>query len=1078
MKLDKFINRPVLSTVISILMVILGIIGLATLPVTQYPDIAPPTVSVRATYTGANAQTVLNSVIAPLEDQINGVENMMYIQSTASNSGSADINIYFKQGTDPDMAAVNVQNRVSMAQGLLPAEVTKVGVTTQKRQNSMLLIFSIYDAEDKYNIEFLENYANINLIPEIKRVNGVGDANVMGMDYSMRIWLKPDVMAQYKLNPTDVSAALAEQNIEAAPGQFGERGNQTYQYTIRYKGRLQQIEEFEDIVVKALPNGQVLRLGEIANIELGRLAYTFNNMVNGHKSVTCIVYQMAGTNATQTISDLEATLAKAQESLPAGLKINIAQNANDFLFASIHEVIKTLIEAFILVFIVVYVFLQDFRSTLIPAIAIPVALIATFFVLKLIGFSVNLLTLSAMVLAIAIVVDDAIVVVEGVHAKLDQGYKSAREASIDAMSELGGAIVSITLVMMSVFVPVSFMGGTAGTFYRQFGLTMAIAIGFSALNALTLSPALCALFLKPHTGEHGEKKKMSLIDRFHVSFNTAYDSVLKSYKKRVVFFIHKKWLSFGLVGASIVLLIFFMNTTPTGMVPNEDTGTIMGAVTLPPGTSQERAMEVLAKVDSLVAAEPAVESRTIISGYSFIGGQGPSYGSVIIKLKDWEERSMMQNSDIIYATLFMRAQKIIKDAQVLFFAPPMIPGYSVSSDIELNMQDKTGGSLDHFFEVVNNYRAALEARPEINSAKTTFNPSFPQYQLDIDAAACKKAGISPSDILSTMQGYFGGLYASNFNRFGKMYRVMIQAEPDATKNMESLNSIKVRSGNEMAPITQFVSMKKVYGPDIINRFNLYTSMKVMVAPASGYTSGQALQAIAEVAKENLPAGFGYELGGMAREEASTSGSTTGIIFVLCFVFVYLLLSAQYESYILPLAVLLSVPFGLMGSFIFVNGFGALGNIPALKMILGTMSNDIYMQIALIMLMGLLAKNAILIVEFALDRRKQGMSISWAAVLGAAARLRPILMTSLAMIVGLLPLMFAFGVGAHGNRTLGSSAIGGMLIGMILQIFIVPVLFVIFQWLQEKIKPMEWDSLDESEVEAEIEQYSPTAKTHK
>ena len=1074
MKLDKFINRPVLSTVISILIVILGVIGLATLPVTQYPDIAPPTVSVRATYTGANAQTVLNSVIAPLEDQINGVENMMYIQSSASNNGSADISIYFNQGTDPDMAAVNVQNRVSMAQGLLPAEVTKVGVTTQKRQNSMLLIFSLYDAEDKYNIEFIENYAKINLIPEVQRVKGVGDANVMGQDYSMRIWLKPDVMAQYNLVPSDISGVLAEQNIEAAPGQFGERGNQTFQYTIRYKGRLQQTEEFEDIVVKALPNGEVLRLGDVARIELGRLAYTFNNTVNGHKAVTCIVFQMAGTNATETINNLLDVISKAEESLPAGLKINVAQNANDFLYASIHEVIKTLIEAFILVFIVVYVFLQDMRSTLIPAIAIPVALIATFFVLKLIGFSVNLLTLSAMVLAIAIVVDDAIVVVEGVHAKLDQGYKSSREASIDAMSELGGALVSITLVMMSVFIPVSFMGGTAGTFYRQFGITMAISIAFSALNALTLSPALCAIFLKPHDSEH-KPKKMSMVDRFHASFNAAYDSLLKSYKKRVVFFIHKKWLSMGLVAASIVLLMFFMKITPTGMVPNEDTGTIMGAVTLPPGTSQERAMEVLAKVDSLVAAEPAVESRTIISGYSFIGGQGPSYGSVIIKLKDWEERSMMQNSDIIYATLFMRAQKVIKDAQVLFFAPPMIPGYSVSSDIELNMQDKTGGSLDHFFEVVNNYRTALEARPEINSARTTFNPSFPQYQLDIDAAACKKAGISPSDILSTMQGYFGGLYASNFNRFGKMYRVMIQAEPDATKNMESLNRIKVRSGNEMAPITQFVSMKKVYGPDIINRFNLYTSMKVMVAPASGYTSGQALQAIAEVAKENLPTGFGYELGGMAREEASTSGSTTGLIFVLCFVFVYLLLSAQYESYILPLAVLLSVPFGLMGSFIFVNGFSALGSIPALKMIIGSMSNDIYMQIALIMLMGLLAKNAILIVEFALDRRKQGMSISWAAVLGAAARLRPILMTSLAMIVGLLPLMFAFGVGAHGNRTLGSSAIGGMLIGMILQIFIVPVLFVIFQWLQEKVKPMEWDSLDESEVEAEIEQYSPTKK---
>jgi len=1078
MKLDKFINRPVLSTVISILIVILGIIGLATLPVTQYPDIAPPTVSVRATYTGANAQTVLNSVIAPLEDQINGVENMMYIQSSASNNGSADISVYFNQGTDPDMAAVNVQNRVSMAQGLLPAEVTKVGVTTQKRQNSMLLIFSLYDAEDKYNIEFIENYAKINLIPEIQRVKGVGDANVMGMDYSMRIWLKPDVMAQYNLVPSDISGVLAEQNIEAAPGQFGERGKQTFQYTIRYKGRLQQTEEFENIVIKALPNGEVLRLGDVARIELGRLAYTFNNTVNGHKAVTCIVFQMAGTNATETINNLLDVIHKAEESLPAGLKINVAQNANDFLYASIHEVIKTLIEAFILVFIVVYVFLQDMRSTLIPAIAIPVALIATFFVLKLIGFSVNLLTLSAMVLAIAIVVDDAIVVVEGVHAKLDQGYKSSREASIDAMSELGGALVSITLVMMSVFIPVSFMGGTAGTFYRQFGITMAISIAFSALNALTLSPALCALFLKPHDSEH-QPKKMSVVDRFHASFNAAYDSLLKSYKKRVVFFIHKKWLALGMVAASIVLLVFFMKITPTGMVPNEDTGTIMGAVTLPPGTSQERAMEVLAKVDSLVAAEPAVQSRTIISGYSFIGGQGPSYGSVIIKLKDWEERSLMQNSDIIYATLFMRAQKVIKDAQVLFFAPPMIPGYSVSSDIELNMQDKTGGSLDHFFEVVNSYTAALEARPEINSAKTTFNPSFPQYQLDIDAAACKKAGISPSDILSTMQGYFGGLYASNFNRFGKMYRVMIQAEPDATKNMESLNGVKVRGSNgEMAPITQFVSLKKVYGPDIISRFNLYTSMKVMVAPASGYTSGQALQAIAEVAKENLPTGFGYELGGMAREEASSSGSTTGIIFVLCFVFVYLLLSAQYESYILPLAVLLSVPFGLMGSFLFVNGFGALGSIPALKMIVGSMSNDIYMQIALIMLMGLLAKNAILIVEFALDRRKQGMSISWAAVLGAAARLRPILMTSLAMIVGLLPLMFAFGVGAHGNRTLGSSAIGGMLIGMILQIFIVPVLFVIFQWLQEKVKPMEWDSLDESEVESEIEQYSPASKTHK
>ncbi len=1074
MKLDRFINRPVLSTVISILIVILGVIGLATLPITQYPDIAPPTISVSATYTGANAQTVLNSVVAPLEDQINGVENMMYIQSSASNNGSASIMVYFNQGTDPDMAAVNVQNRVSMAQGLLPAEVTQIGVTTQKRQSSMLLIFSLVDTEDKYTTQFIENYMNINIIPEIKRVKGVGDAMVMGGNYSMRIWLKPDVMAQYGLIPSDVSAALAEQNIEAAPGQLGERGNQTYQYTLRYKGRLQEESEFGEIVIKALSDGKILRLKDIARLELGRVSYSFSNKVNGHNSVSSIIFQMAGTNATETIQNIEKVLDEAKESLPAGMEISVAQSANDFLFASIHEVIKTLLEAFILVVLVVYIFLQDFRSTLIPVIAIPVALVGTFFVLKLIGFSINLLTLSAMVLAIAIVVDDAIVVVEGVHAKLDQGYKSAREASIDAMSELGGALVSITLVMMSVFIPVSFMGGTSGTFYRQFGLTMAISIAFSALNALTLSPALCALFLKPHPvdGTEEEKKKMSLVDRFHASFNAAYSSVLKKYKKRVVFFIHKKWLSFGLVAGSIVFLMFLMKTTPTGMVPNEDTGTIMGAITLPPGTSMERAQEIYDRVDSLVASDPAVQSRTVIAGYSFIGGQGPGYGSIIIKLKPWEERSLMQNSDIVYATLFMRAQKVVKDAQVLFFAPPMITGYSASSDIELNMQDKTGGSLDHFEEVVNNYMTALKNRPEINSAQTTFKSNFPQYQLDIDAAACKKAGISPSSILSTMQGYFGGLYASNFNRFGKMYRVMIQGDPEATKNLESLNSIKVRNGSEMAPITQFVSLKKVYGPDIINRFNLYTSIKVMVAPASGYTSGQALQAISQVAKENLPAGFTYELGGMAREEASSSGSATGIIFLLCFVFVYLLLSAQYESYILPLAVLLSVPFGLMGSFIFVNGFAALGSISALKLILGTMSNDIYMQIALIMLMGLLAKNAILIVEFALDRRKQGMSISWAAVLGAAARLRPILMTSLAMIIGLLPLMFAFGVGAHGNRTLGASAIGGMLIGMIFQIFIVPVLFVTFQWLQEKVKPIEWDSLDESELKSEIEQYSP------
>lgn len=1069
MKLDRFINRPVLSTVISILIVILGILGLFTLPITQYPDIAPPTVSVRATYTGANAQTVLNSVIAPLEDQINGVENMMYMTSTASNNGSAEISIYFKQGTNPDMAAVNVQNRVSMAQGLLPAEVTKVGVTTQKRQNSMLVVFAVYDAEDRYDQKFLENYAKINLIPEVQRVPGVGDANVLGTDYSMRIWLKPDVMAQYKLVPNDVSNVLAEQNVEAAPGSFGEQGNQSFQYTIRYKGRLQTAEEFDNIVVKALPDGEVLRLKDIADIELGRLTYNYVNKVNGHNAVACIVYQMPGTNATETINNIQDLLVKSESTMPPGMKVEVSMNANDFLYASIHEVIKTLLEAFILVFIVVYVFLQDLRSTLIPAIAIPVALIGTFFLLSLIGFSINLLTLCAMVLAIAIVVDDAIVVVEGVHAKLDQGYKSAKQASIDAMNELGGAIVSITLVMMSVFIPVSFMGGTAGIFYRQFGVTMAIAIGLSALNALTLSPALCAIFLKPHD-EHTEKKT-TFVTRFHSSFNVAYDSLLKSYKKRVLFFIQKKWLAFGTVIASIALLIFFMQVTPTGMVPNEDMGTIMGAVTLPPGASQERTLEIMQRVDSLIASDPAVKSRTAITGFSFIGGQGPSYGSFIIKLKDWDERSMTQSAEVVYGSLFMRAQKVVKDAQVLFFTPPMIPGYSASSDIELNMQDKTGGSLEKFFDVSKDYMAALTARPEIKSAQTTFNPNFPQYMIDIDAAACKKVGISPSDILMTLQGYYGGLYASNFNRFGKMYRVMVQADPAMRANMESLKNVKVRNGNEMAPISQFITIEKVYGPDIISRFNMYTSLKVMVAPADGFTSGQALKALEEVASTTLPAGFGYELGGMAREEADTSGSTTGLIFILCFVFVYLLLSAQYESYVLPLAVLLSIPFGLMGSFLFVQGWAALGSVPALKMILGTMSNNIYMQIALIMLMGLLAKNAILIVEFALDRRRMGMSITWAAVLGSAARLRPILMTSLAMVVGLLPMMFAFGVGAHGNRTLGTAAIGGMFVGMIFQILIVPALFVVFQYLQEKVKPIEWEDLDNSDLNTEIEQYA-------
>lgn len=1066
MKLDRFINRPVLSTVISIIIVILGVIGLVTLPIEQYPDIAPPTVSVRASYTGANAQTTLNSVVVPLEEAINGVENMDYMSSSASNTGDAIITITFKQGTDPDMAAVNVQNKVSSATGLLPAEVTKIGVTTEKRQNSMLMVFTLYDKSGKYDQRFIENYAKINIIPEIQRVNGVGEAFVMGADYSMRIWLKPELMAQYHLMPADVTTALAQQNIEAAPGKIGERENQTFEYTLRYRGRLQDEHEFENIVIRATSDGQILRLKDIARIELGRLTYAFTNKVNGYTGVTSIAFQMAGSNATQVVKDLTKVLDDAKKDLPTGLDINVAQNVNDFLFASIHEVLKTLIEAFILVFIVVYIFLQDMRSTLIPAIAIPVALLGTFFFLKLLGFSINLLTLGAMVLAIAIVVDDAIVVVEGVHAKLDQGYQSSRKASIDAMHELGGAIISITLVMMAVFIPVSFISGTSGIFYRQFGLTMAIAIALSALNALTLSPALCAIFLKPH--DENQKKKSTFIDRFHTAFNTTYNTLLGKYKNAVLKQIHRPYLTLGFVVIGIAALVTLMAVTPTGFVPNEDTGTVMGTVDLPEGTSQDRTETVLAKIDSLITANPAVQSHTQISGYSFLGGQGSNAGSFICKLKDWDERSIKESSNVVVGTLYLNARRLIKDAQVLFFGPPMINGYSVSNGFQINLQDKTGGSIESFYKIAQDFIAHLNERPEITQAQTSFRPNYPQYMIDIDAAECMKAGLTPNDILTTLQGYYGGLYASNFNRFGKLYRVMIQSERSERTNLESLKKIKVRNGNEMAPITQFMSVRKVYGPSSISRFNMYTSMAINGNPGDGYSSGEAIKAIQEVAEKYLPTGYGYEYSGITREEQSSSGSATAIIFLLCITFIYLLLSAQYESYLLPLAVILSVPFGLAGSFIFIQLLG-LANI--VLPFLGSASNNIYVQISLIMLIGLLAKNAILIVQFALERRKMGMSITWAAVLGAGARLRPIIMTSLAMIVGLLPLMFAMGVGANGNRSLGAAAVGGMLIGVICQIFVVPSLFVIFEYLQEKVKPMVWEDIDNSDASGDIAQYS-------
>lgn len=1056
MRLDNFIKRPVLSTVISIFIVIVGIIGLYALPVEQYPDIAPPTIMVSTTYTGANAQTVLNSVIAPLEEQINGALNMTYMTSTATNTGSASITVYFEQGYDPDMAAIDVQNRVSQATSLLPSEVTQVGVTTQKRQTSMVVGIALSSPDERYSKAFIENYMNINVIPEIKRVAGVGEAMMMGGDYSMRIWLKPDKMAQYNLIPSDISAALADQNIEAAPGQFGEQGNQAFQYVLRYKGRLVQAEEFDQIVLRADNNGNILYLKDVAECELGRLSYAYENHIDGHTGVTAIVFQSPGSNMTEVINNVLAIVEEQEKSLPEGLVFTVPMNNNDFLQASIHEVVKTLIEAFILVFLVVYIFLQDFRSTLIPVIAIPVALIGTFGLIYAIGFSINLLTLSALVLAIAIVVDDAIVVVEAVHAKLDEGYRSARMASIDAMAEIGNAIISITLVMMLVFIPVSFMPGTSGVFYQQFGLTMAAAIALSAINALTLSPALCAVFLKPHALD-GSEKKMSFVDKFHAGFNTGYNALLGKYRKVVEGLMKVKTLTIAVVIASIVILVWLMSSAANSLVPNEDTGAIMAAISLPPGSSQERTVEAIDQLDAVVAEIPGIKTRVMIQGYSFVAGAGNTYGSAIIKLKDWEERGEGEGINDIITKLYIAAAQNVKDATILFFAPPMISGYSVSNGFEFQLQDKTGGDLDKFYEVQQQFLAALNQRPEVQMAYSSFNPSFPQYLITVDEAKATKAGVGVSGVLSVMQGYFGGLYASNFNRFGKLYRVMVQAEAGARDNMESLRDIKVRTNSGMAPITDFITLSRVYGPDLITRFNLYTSISVTGTPNDGYSSGQAIQAVREVADQWLPQGYSFEFSGLTREEATESSATTAIIFGLCLLFVFLILSALYESYILPWSVILSIPFGLMGTFIFSTISG--------------IDNNIYLKIALIMLIGLLAKNAILIVEFALGRRRTGMSIVGAAVAGAAARLRPILMTSLAMIIGLLPLMFANGVGANGNQALGTGAVGGMLIGMILQVLFVPVLFVIFETIQEKFSPIKWQDTDNSMMENEIEQYS-------
>ncbi|EHO66132.1 hypothetical protein HMPREF9140_01959 [Prevotella micans F0438] len=1074
MTFTNFIKRPVLSTVVSIFFVLLGTIGLISLPIEQYPDIAPPTISVMTFYQGADAQTVLNSVVTPLEESINGVENMTYIQSSATNAGMAMITVYFKQGADADMAAVNVQNRVSQALALLPAEVTRVGVTVTKRQSSNVLMYSLTTDDGRYDDEFLTNYNNINVVPMLKRINGVGDVNTPGMkSYSMRIWLKPEKMKEYGLVPSDIAGVLAEQNIEAAPGSFGEQSNMKYEYVMRYKGRLKTAEEYGNIIISSNIGGQTLHLRDVADIKLGGLQYSVSMKNNNQPSVLGMVQQIAGSNATEIATNVKAALADIQKTMPPGMKVTVEQDVTEFLFASIEEVLSTLLITLVLVFFVVYIFLQDIRSTLIPMIAVPVALVGTFFFLWVFGFSINLLTLSALLLAIAIVVDDAIVVVEAVHAKLDLGYKDALTASIDAMNEISGAIISITLVMAAVFVPVSFIGGTSGTFYREFGVTMAVSIVISAVNALTLSPALCAIFLKPH-GE--EEKKLSRIDRFHQAFNVQYEKINKKYQRGVEKIINHGKIAGTAVVVGIVALIVSMSFTKTGLVPDEDTGTLFAFVSTPPGTSQTETQKITNQIDRMLASNPYIERREQILGYNFMAGQGSDQATFIVKLKPFAEReySFFQkiksvftgagiaglfidptSSNMILGMIYKQTSSI-KGAQVIAFGPPMVPGFSAVSGLSFSLEDKTGGDLNKFFQITQDYLKALNERPEISRAMTTYNPSYPQYMVDVDVAKTKQAGTSPAAVLAVLQGYYGGMYASNFNAYGKLYRVMIQGTVDSRMNENSLNDIYVRTPSGMSPVSEFCTLRRVYGPSNIARFNLFTSIAVNASAADGYSSGDAIKAVEEVASQKLPQGYGYEFSGLTRSEQESSNSTA-IIFVLCIVFVYLILSAQYESYILPLAVILSIPFGLAGAFIFTMIFGH--------------NNDIYMQISLIMLIGLLAKNAILIVQFALERRQTGMAIKYSAILGADARLRPILMTSLAMIVGLLPLMFASGVGRNGNQTLGAAAVGGMLIGTLCQVFIVPALFMFFQYLQERIKPLVFEDESNPEVEKELRQYT-------
>lgn len=1032
---QKFIDRPVLSTVISIIIVILGVLGLSTLPIEEYPEIAPPTVQVTSTYTGANAETVLKSVVVPLEEQINGVEDMLYMTSNASNDGSATINVYFKLGTDPDIAAVNVQNRVARANSVLPQAVIQTGVITQKSQTSALLFFSLFSENDNYDATFVENYARINLVPKLQRIEGVGNVTVFGAkDYSMRIWLDPAKMAAYKLMPSDIQAALNEQNLEAATGKIGENADGVYEYVLKYKGRLSEEAEYEDIIIRAQENGQFLRLKDVAEVELGAFNYGTKNEGMGNPGTAVGVFQTSGSNANEIIDQIQSILQESQPDFPDGLDYVIPYNTKDFLSASIEHVVQTLIEAFLLVFLVVFLFLQDFRSTLIPAIAVPVAIIGTFFFLSLFGYSINMLTLFAMILAIGIVVDDAIVVVEAVHAKMEEGATNAKTATKSAMSEISGAIISITLVMSAVFIPVSFISGSSGVFYQQFGITLAIAILISAVNALTLSPALAALFLKPHNPS--EEHKKGLKQRLFTAFNTGFDTITDKYVGSVKVFAKNKWLTIGSLVVFTVLTIFMFKTTPTGFIPNEDKGIIFADVTMPPGTTLEETQKTVKQLDSIYESMDIVKARMNITGFSILNSvNGGSYGFSVIRLQDWEERT--EPSQTVEATIGQLFAKTagLKNARIFFFTPPAVRGFGNSAGFELNLQNKDAEDWQSIGQTTNEFLAALNARPEVQYAITSFNPNFPQYELQVDIEKTKSAGLAVTDVFNAMQGYYGGLYTTDFNKFGKQYRVMIQAKPEDRANEKSLNHIFVTNANgESVAVSQFVSLQKIYGPEIVSRFNLLNSVKINGAMNPGYSTGDAITAIEEVSAQVLPNNYTYEYSGLTKEENS-AGSQTIIIFILSLVFVYFLLSAQYESYILPFSILLSLPVGIAGAIGFVSLFG--------------LENNIYFQIALIMLIGLLSKNAILIVEFALQRRKHGMSIMESAIDGAKARLRPILMTSFAFILGLLPLALSSGIGAVGNRSIGMSAVGGMLIGTIFGVFVIPALYVIFQSIQER-----------------------------